>query len=201
MIDPFQAYVLNDADMMSAVRARKMMQRLSRWAITYNCAIVLIGHLNKGNTGNEIYRSLGSIDVAASARSIIQIYRDKENPDQKIMHHVKSNLAKLAEDSVFEITPDHKVEWISCAGSEVVSDTVDNLVDMFHLTSEKQELVAKLILRKLKDEPVRATDMEELFINCDVSFKTINKTKAALGVKSVRKDGQWYWNPPPQQDS
>ena len=196
VIDPFQAYVLNDADISSAVKARKIMQKLSSWAATYRCAVVLIGHLNKGSSGNEIYRSLGSIDVAACARSIIQVSRDKDDPDTRILHHVKSNLAKLAEDSTFEIDGEHRVHWITLAGNPQGKDTDAAIIDSFHLTSEKQELVAKIILQKLKDGPVRATEMDRLFESCDVSTKTIHKTKASLGVKSVRKDGQWFWHLP-----
>ena len=45
------------------------------WASTYDCAIVLIGHMNKREGTKELYRSLGSIDVIASARSVLQVER------------------------------------------------------------------------------------------------------------------------------
>lgn len=47
VIDPIQSYIGNDSDLQIAVRARKLMRRVSLWASTYNCAIVLIGHLSK----------------------------------------------------------------------------------------------------------------------------------------------------------
>ena len=43
------------------------------WASQYDCAIVLVGHLNKKSSSKELYRGLGSIDVAATARSVLQI--------------------------------------------------------------------------------------------------------------------------------
>lgn len=196
VIDPFQAYVTTDGDMMSAVKVRRIMQRLGRWAATYRCAIVLIGHLNKGTSGNDLYRSLGSIDVAASARSILQVSRDKDNPDIKALHHVKSNLTRIAEDSIFEIKADHTVQWLTCAGGETQKNSTASIADTFNLTSEKQELAAKIIIEKLRQGPVLAKEMQALFEQCDVSMKTINKTKAAVGVKSIRKDGQWYWSLP-----
>ncbi len=47
VIDPIQAYLGSDSDLQIAGRARKLMQRLGMWASVYDCAIVLIGHLNK----------------------------------------------------------------------------------------------------------------------------------------------------------
>lgn len=47
VIDPIQAYLGSDSDLQIAGRARKLMQRLGMWASAYDCAVVLIGHLNK----------------------------------------------------------------------------------------------------------------------------------------------------------
>lgn len=47
VIDPIQAYLGSDSDLQVAGRARKLMHRLGMWASVYDCAIVLIGHLNK----------------------------------------------------------------------------------------------------------------------------------------------------------
>jgi len=57
------------------------MHRLGMWASTYDCAIVLIGHLNKKENSKDLYRSLGSIDVVAAARSVLQIERDEDDRD------------------------------------------------------------------------------------------------------------------------
>lgn len=77
VIDPLQSYIGNDSDLQIAVRARKLMKRIALWASTYDCAIVLIGHLSKTGHSKELYRGLGSIDVVASARSVLQVERDK----------------------------------------------------------------------------------------------------------------------------
>ena len=86
VIDPIQAYLGSDSDLQIAGRARKLMRRLGMWAAGYDCAIVLIGHLNKKEGSKGLYRSLGSIDVVAAARSVLQVERDTENPDIRIVH-------------------------------------------------------------------------------------------------------------------
>ena len=86
VIDPIQAYLGSDSDLQIAGRARKLMRRLGMWAAGYDCAIVLIGHLNKKEGSKGLYRSLGSIDVVAAARSVLQVERDTENPGIRIVH-------------------------------------------------------------------------------------------------------------------
>lgn len=49
--EPIQAYLGNESDLQIAGRARKLLRRLSMWAECYNCAIVLIGHMNKRESG------------------------------------------------------------------------------------------------------------------------------------------------------
>ena len=88
VIDPIQAYLGSDSDLQIAGRARKLMRRLGMWAAGYDCAIVLIGHLNKKEGSKGLYRSLGSIDVVAAARSVLQVERDTENPDIRIVHEL-----------------------------------------------------------------------------------------------------------------
>ena len=81
VIDPVQAYLGNDSDLIMAARARKLMHRIGMWATVFDCAVVLIGHLNKREGGKELYRGLGSIDVVAAARSVMQVDRSDEDAD------------------------------------------------------------------------------------------------------------------------
>ena len=114
VIDPIQAYLGSDSDLQIAGRARKLMRRLGMWAAGYDCAIVLIGHLNKKEGSKGLYRSLGSIDVVAAARSVLQVERDTENPDIRIVHQIKNSLAPTAEDIRFSISADKGFQWLEC---------------------------------------------------------------------------------------
>ena len=114
VIDPIQAYLGSDSDLQIAGRARKLMRRLGMWAAGYDCAIVLIGHLNKKEGSKGLYRSLGSIDVVAAARSVLQVERDAENRDIRIVHQIKNSLAPTAEDIRFSISADKGFRWLEC---------------------------------------------------------------------------------------
>ena len=104
VIDPIQAYLGSDSDLQIAGRARKLMQRLGMWASVYDCAIVLIGHLNKKEGTKGLYRSLGSIDVVAAARSVLQVERDQKDTDIRIVRQIKNSLAPSDGEIRFSIT-------------------------------------------------------------------------------------------------
>lgn len=72
VVDPLQAY-LSNSDISSSSCIRQIMNRLCRWAEFYNCAVLIIEHLNKKEGANDLYRGLGSIDVTASTRSVLQL--------------------------------------------------------------------------------------------------------------------------------
>ena len=95
VIDPIQSYIGNDSDLQIAVKARKLMRRIGIWASTYNCAVVLIGHLSKKERSKELYRGLGSIDVVASARSVLQVERDGQDEDIRHVRHPLWDSLKL----------------------------------------------------------------------------------------------------------
>ena len=80
VIDPVQAY-LGETDIASAAAMRKVLRQLAAWAAMYDCAVVLIGHLNKKQSSKGLYRGLGSIDLVAAARSVLHIERLPEDED------------------------------------------------------------------------------------------------------------------------
>ena len=72
VLDPIQAYLGSCVDMHRANEVRPVMKRLADMAERTDCAVVLVGHINKAQGMKASYRGLGSIDfLAAAARSIV----------------------------------------------------------------------------------------------------------------------------------
>jgi archaellum biogenesis ATPase FlaH len=90
ILDPLQAYLGADVDMHRANEVRPILKRISHIAEKTGCAIVVVGHLNKG-TNQSQYRGLGSIDISAAARSELTVGRIGEN--MRVVVQNKSNLA------------------------------------------------------------------------------------------------------------
>lgn len=199
VIDPIQSYIENDSDMQIAVRARKIMRRIGMWASTYNCAIVLIGHLSKKESGKEIYRGLGSIDLAASVRSVLHVQRNPDDEDIRIVKQIKNNLAPKGKDLHFEIRSSTGFRWLE-ESEAVEAPTVTIEPTGSFIPKSKHELAAMLIKKALANGPMESMEIKKLMAEYRIGDKTMNEVKAELGIKPYRKMRSWYWVLPGSTD-
>ncbi len=123
ILDPIQAYIGSNVDMHRANEIRPVLKRLGIIAEKYGCAIVLIGHMNKASGSKSTYRGLGSIDIQATARSVLLVARIPDKPNIRIMAQDKSSLAAAGDSIGFEISEDRGFE---CIGPYDI--TVDELL-------------------------------------------------------------------------
>lgn len=73
ILDPIQAYLGGGMDMNRANEARDMTKKLGVLEEKYQCAVVLIGHMNKAAGNKAAYRGMGSIDFFAVTRSVLLV--------------------------------------------------------------------------------------------------------------------------------
>ena len=95
ILDPLQAYLGDKVDMNRANETRDITKRLGTIAEKTGCAVVLIGHMNKGSGAKAAYRGIGSIDFFAIARSVLLVARVPENPNRRALAQIKNNLEKV----------------------------------------------------------------------------------------------------------
>ena len=120
VIDPLQSYIGEGCSIYTASRARKLMHNLSIWATKYKCAIVLISHFTKNEGTRDLYRGIGSIDVVAAARSVLQVETDSDNPSIKRVKQVKNNLAPKGPDVFYELSREAGFHWLDNEQKETV---------------------------------------------------------------------------------
>ena len=102
ILDPIQAYIGATVDMHRANEIRPVLKHLGIIAEKHNCAIILIGHMNKASGSKSTYRGLGSIDIQATARSVLLVARLRDKPNIRIMAHDKSSLAPAGDADVYK---------------------------------------------------------------------------------------------------
>jgi len=187
VIDPFQAY-FGDGDLSSTMGVRKIMHRLGIWASLYDCAIVLIGHLNKNTSSKALYRSLGSIDVMATARSVLQVSCFEENSEIKVIKQVKSSLAPRGKDVCFRTDTTQGIVWF-CNEENCLETNQKVHIEKY----TKQEQTAKMLQKVLTNGPVAASAIAKHFSSANISERTVMLMKKMLGIKSFRKGDKWYW--------
>ena len=112
ILDPIQAYVGANINMNNANEVRSVMAQLGKIAEKYDCAVLLVGHMNKGSGNKSSYRGLGSIDFQASARSVLIVGRIKDNPQVRVMVQDKSSLAPEGEAIAFELDKENGFSWL-----------------------------------------------------------------------------------------
>lgn len=191
IIDPIQAYIPPDSDMQSATKMRSVLRKLANTAERTKCAVILIGHMNKGSGAKSLYRGLGSIDIAAIARSVLMISRDQFDPGLRYMVPIKSSLAAEGSAIAFSFLNGGGLEWHGRyeinASDLKESGTIK--------TSKKQRAHSKMTqLLKTRDMP--AKEAYAALAEIGIGNRTIEKVKKELGIRTYRLGGCWYWRLP-----
>ena len=188
ILDPLQAYIGANVDMHRANEIRPVMKHLAEVAQRQQCAVVLIGHLNKAMGMKSSYRGLGSIDIPASARSVLLVGRIKDNPTVRVMAQVKSSLAPEGEPIAFELNKETGFRFI---GKYDIS--IDDLLNGVATTS-KLEQGEKLLRDMLSDgSAIKQKQLQQQAKIRNISERTLNEAKKNVGVKSFRSNNEWYW--------
>ena len=191
IFDPIQSFIPLDCDMQSASKMRAVMRKISKIAETYECAIVMIGHLNKSSSGKKLYRGLGSIDIAAIARSVLMITRDEKNPEIRYMYPVKSSLAPEGRAISFLMDSENGFHWIGkCV---LPQNEKERCPSQTISKKEKAKEVLKVIL---SDGMVKSSDILARMETLGISARTVRTAQKELGVISRRKKNVWFWELP-----
>ncbi len=121
ILDPIQAYLGGGMDMNRANEARDMTKKLAALAEKYQCAIVLVGHMNKAAGNKAAYRGMGSIDFFAVARSVLLVGRVEGEENIRAVVQIKNNLAAFGHPKAFALSEDG-FQWLG--DYEITADEV-----------------------------------------------------------------------------
>ena len=187
VLDPIQGYIGASVDMHRANEIRPLMYRIAKLAEKYNCAILLIGHMNKNSGEKSSYRGLGSIDFQAAARSVLVVGRIKDDPTLRVVCPAKSSLAPEGSAVAFRLDPEQGFQWV---GSYDIS--VDELLSgssRGHKLREAQSFLKEV----LADGPLPQTEIEKAAQQAGIRPKTLRNARNELGVTSTKVSKQWVW--------
>ena len=187
VLDPIQGFLRADVDMHRANEIRPLMKRVALLAEKYHCAIILIGHMNKNSNGKSSYRGLGSIDFQAAARSVLIVGRIKDEPEIRVVCHVKSSLAPEGKSIAFRLDKDTGFEWIGeydISADDLLSG--DNRGQKIH---EAKEFLKEILV----SGSVAQTKVAEEAESRGIKKKTLWNAKKELEIDSVKIGNQWFW--------
>lgn len=187
VLDPIQGFLRAAVDMHRANEIRPLMKRVAVLAEKYHCAIILIGHMNKNSNRKSSYRGLGSIDFQAAARSVLIVGRIKDEPEIRVVCHVKSSLAPEGKSIAFRLDKDTGFEWIGeydISADDLLSG--DNRGQKIH---EAKEFLKEILV----SGSVAQTKVAEEAESRGIKKKTLWNAKKELEIESVKIGNQWFW--------
>ena len=113
IFDPLQAFMGAKVDMFRANETRPELAKLFEMCDRNDCACIIIAHTAK-NTGDKspVNRALGSVDIPAAMRSVLQIIENPENECERIVVHVKCSNAPKGRSIAYTIGDRGGVQWI-----------------------------------------------------------------------------------------
>lgn len=188
VVDPLQVYLGIDSKIQRSSSARFVLENLAKVAERTGCAIVLIGHMNKSNRAKGIYRGLGSIDIAAVARSVLLVGRDRSIPYYRVMLQIKNNLAPEGKAYVFELNPDYGFRWIGQEEYEV-----EDLLAHKTKTESKLDKAKDYLRLLLNGTDMACADILDKMRANGIGKRTVEQAKKDMGIISYKLGDKWYW--------
>lgn len=111
IFDPFQAFLGAGVDMFRSNETRPELAKLFEMCERNDCSCAIIAHMSKSGDKSPVNRSLGSVDIPASMRSILQLVRNPENEDECVMVHVKCSNAPKGQSLAYTIGDRGGIHW------------------------------------------------------------------------------------------
>ena len=187
ILDPLQAYLGDKVDMNRANEAREMTKKLGALADRTGCAVILVGHMNKGSGAKAAYRGIGSIDFFASARSVLLVARVPDDSTIRAVAQIKNNLAAEGGTMAFRLN-EKGFSWI---GEYDVS--IGELLAGYS-NNDKHKMAEDFLKKVLSDgQTVPASEIFARAKSIGVSKRTIENVKQELGIKSIKDGSSWVW--------
>jgi len=194
IIDPIQAFLGAGRDMHRANDVRPVLKRLGKTAEDFGCAIILICHQNKSRGGKALFRNLGSIDIVASARSVLAVGEMPDMEHRRAVVHIKSSLGVKGKTILFDLDPASGFEW---AGTCTLTEE-----DIFNYSKSmgQKPLVrdecAEWLRKLLSNSPMYESEIRNAAKEKGFAKITVYRAKKELGVickKEKGKNGKWVW--------
>jgi hypothetical protein len=191
VVDPLTAY-LGKADSYKDQDIRGVLSPLGKLADRTGVAVVAVMHLTKNEDRKVLYRAGGSIAFAASARKVLVVAKDPDEPERRHLFSTKENVGRPSRPLAFRID-EQGLTW------EGASDVnTDELLRPAAKAEEqgapKLHAAMQLLKETLADGPVSVPDVQERAKAHGHNWKTVEKAKRLLGVEPIsRPGGGWLW--------
>ncbi len=192
IVDPIQSYLGAEVDAHRSNETRPIMDGLSRLAEEHGCCILLVRHLSKAQTGKAIHRGLGSIDLTGAVRTELLAGCSPDDPAQRALVQVKSNLGAFGPSLGYTIDDGGKFRWTGesrLTASEILAPESDGC--QTGATAEAEAFLLDTLAQGARPQK----DVENEARQHGISKRTLTRAKGHLSVRSRKTGmtGAWDW--------
>jgi archaellum biogenesis ATPase FlaH len=200
IIDPLFAYVPSNADMYRPNVIRALLSELKEAAEYDETAILLVRHLTKAKRDKAIYQGSGSMDVIGAARSAFLVAQHPDDPDLKIVAHVKHNISERGQSWVYELVKQTEdglpiLKWVGT--SDLTIDDLMGQDDGDRKSALDQAI--DLLREDLKDGPKLVATIEMKAQAKGIAKRTLDRARKELGVVPRKLKDGWMLSLPDDQ--
>jgi putative DNA primase/helicase len=202
VIDPISAY-LGRVDSHKDAEVRAVLAPLATMAAEVEAAVVCIAHMSKAGGTDALLRVMGSLGFVAAARGAYLVAKDPDDEGRRLFLPMKNNLAEGRGGLAFRVKGATLESGIETSHVEWDGKPVTTTADEAMITEEPEERDAReeaaaWLKELLKGGPVEAKRIPSDAKAAGISWRTVERAKARLGVKSHKRDFAvgWWWSLP-----
>jgi putative DNA primase/helicase len=201
IIDPITSY-MGKIDGHQTVDVRAVLEPLAAFAERHDVAVLAISHLPKASQSKALHAVTGSLAFVAAARMVFIATKEPQTA-RRLLLPVKNNLGPLAAGLGFSLEQ-------RFVGNEILASHV--IWDSAPVTTTADEAVAAasnqgatamreavdFLREELSTEARPAQDIRKAATSAGIAWRTVERAKAELGVKSSKSglhEG-WVWELP-----
>jgi hypothetical protein len=189
VVDTVASHFGADVDSHKTNEVASVLSPLAQLAQRHDVAILGLHHLTKGAAARSIYRVQGSIGFVASARSVLALGPDPENPERRILCHLKANSGPLGDSQTFTLA-NGIFRWTgksSLRGDDVLAP------DPTPEDKCKLDEAVEFLRETLSDGPRPSKEVQAEATQQGISLATVRRAMKKVGVEKRKEGYQGQW--------
>jgi putative DNA primase/helicase len=206
IIDPVDAHLGGGVDSHKKAEVQAALGSLARLAQRFDCAVLAVAHLNKGDSRDVLTKVVGSVGFTTSVRAVLAVGEHPDEPADRVCVLRKANMADAATVPAFRyrvesvaVEAPGGAEPIDTAGVVVLGEehgldpnAILSIPDAEERTARDE--AADWLRDVLDDGPLPAKTVKRMAAEADVSSRTLQRARVGLGV-TIQRDGHGQGRP------
>jgi hypothetical protein len=197
VIDPIMA-CMGDANIYKESEVRRVLTRMKLIAEKFSVAFLLIMHFTKNNEQSVAQKVSGSVAFRNAARVIWSVALDPDDikptlsETRRLMQRVKGNIKGVTETGLSYWLTEQGIVW----SDEPIFVSANEIVGNAKSDDKKYAQAEALLEEALRRGPVLIGDIFKLAKPKEISRRTLERVKADMGIRSVKRGKQTWWAHP-----